>query len=445
MTKTSTTTPSAPIKKFDFQEVFLHYIWKTRNFSILDLYTTDGKVLKIENFGIHNHVAGPDFLDAKVKCGGIQWAGHVEIHVRSSDWYRHHHHVDPAYDQVILHVVWEDDRPVTDMHLNPIPTLEMKDLVDPALLEIAGHLVCAKHRIPCSGMVDKLSPFLVNSWKEHQVVERLQMRTGNILSRVQKVNGDWEQVCFEYLSRSLGFSVNSEGMNTLAGDVTWRLIRKELHNKTHVEAILFGRAGMLTQEIDDTYYMNLRSTYKYLALKYELSKPPSIKWNFKGARPSNFPTIRIAQLAAILHKQPSLLRSVTEAHNVSELEEMGKISLDPFWNKHYVLNKTVKSAKIKLSTSSVQLILINYVIPVLYAYGHKHQDDVLKSRAIRFLFELRPEKNSIIREFNKMGVPANSAAESQALIHTYRNYCSQRKCLECKIGHAVVQGNKENE
>jgi hypothetical protein len=434
MTTNKNLVYEAPI----FQEAFLHYIWKTKNFNFRRLKSTEGKAIKVLNWGSHNHNAGPDFLDGKIQYDGVVWSGHIEIHIKSSDWYKHHHHLDPAYDQVILHVVWEDDRRVTDMHLTPITTVVLKDLVDPSLVVKTGNLVQSKHRLPCSPSIGDISTFWLNAWKERQLVERLEYRTIKIHQRLGAVQGDWEQVAFEFLFRSMGFHANSDTLEELAKNISWKLVRKVLHDLKALASILFGRAGMLTDEYLEDYPQALKLEYQYLKKKYSIPSRIFIKWNFRGARPANFPTIRIAQLASFLWNKTSLIRKIIEAATVDELSALFDIETSEYWNTHYVFCKSVESTKIKLSKSSIQLLLINYCIPLLYAYGHEQQRDELKERAIQLLYSLPREKNAILTEFANAGVHARCAAETQSLLHTYNQYCAARRCLECQVGAKLV-------
>lgn len=443
MTKTNTLTPSSPTNASPkINEAFLHYVWKTKNYKFQHLTSTQGKPIKLIHPGLHNHDAGPDFLDGKIEYDGVAWAGHIELHVLSSDWYRHHHQVDPAYDQVILHVVWEDDRPVTDIHLVPIITLELKGLVDLSLLSRTEQLIHSRYRIPCSYFIGQLSPFWLNAWKERQLIERLEYRLSKIHHRFAEVKGDWEQVAFECLSRSMGFHANSDPLEALAQDISWKQVRKVIHDEKALQALLFGRAGWLTADFDEMYPMALKTEYDYLKSKYKLSSQVFIKWNFKGARPPNFPTIRLAQLAAILYQKHSLIRALIDADTIEELASHFSIELPDFWQTHYVLTKSVDKTKIKLSTASIRLLLINYCIPLLYAYGERRHRDDLKEKAIQLLYQLPAEKNAIIKEFHNAGATARCAAESQALLHTYREYCAAKRCLDCQVGSKLISGGK---
>ncbi len=439
MTKTTTPIPFAPTNAYAINEAFLHYVWKTKNFPFNQILSTEGKPIKILDWGFHNHNAGPDFLDGKIEYNGVIWAGHIELHVRSSDWYKHHHQVDPAYDQVILHVVLEDDRPVTDIHLNPITTLELKDRIDPDLICQAQNLVLSKHRIPCAHVIGNLSTFWLNAWKERQLIEQLEYKIKKINHRLHQLHGDWEQVALELLFRSMGFHANGEALEELARHITYRSIRKVMHDKTTLQALLFGRAGLLLEDSKYDYPQLLKETYNFLKTKYAFPSRVFIKWNFKGARPPNFPTVRIAQLAEILFNSPSFLRRILEADNINQLRDLFIIDLPDFWKTHYVLNKRVDKAHIKMSKHSVDLLIINYCIPVLYAYGQEQRRDELMERAINFLYILPGEKNAVIKEFSKAGVISRCAGESQALLHTFRHYCSQKRCLECQVGNKAVR------
>lgn len=423
-----------------FQEAFLHYIWKTKNFNFQTLRSTTGQLVKILDWGHHNHNAGPDFLDGKIEYDGIIWAGHIEIHIKASDWYNHHHHVDPAYDQVILHVIWEDDRVVTDIHLTPITTVVLKGLVDSELVQNSAALIHSKHRLSCSHSLGNISTFWLNAWKERQLVERLEYRTGKVLNRLSHAHGDWEQVAFEFLFRSMGFHANSDAFEELAQNISWKLARKVIYDQKALEAILFGQAGLLFDDFFDHYPKALKKEYAFLKSKYSLSSKTHIKWNFKGARPANFPTVRLAQLAAILFNNASLIHKIIDASSLDNLRALFVFEVNDFWNTHYVFNKSVKRTRIKLSRSSTNLLLINYCIPLLYAYGQAQHRDELKERAIQFLYMLPQERNAVLSEFSKAGVQVRCAAETQALLHTYSEYCAPKRCLECQVGAKIIGG-----
>ena len=439
MTKTNIPTPSAPTNVYPPNEAFLHYIWKTKYFSFNALQSTSGQPIKIIKWGMHNHVSGPDFLDAVIECNGVTWAGHVEIHIKSSDWYKHHHQLDAAYDQVVLHVVWEDDRPVTDMHLNPITTLELKDRVDPALIDRISHLLQNQSKIACHSQIGSLSTFWLNAWKERQLIERLEFRTARIEKRLEAVNGDWEQIACEMLFRSMGFYANSDQLEQLARKLTWPLIRKLVHDRLALAALLFGRGGFLDESHTDPYPTQLKKQFEFLKLKYNISSRSFIKWNFMGARPANFPTIRMAQLASWLVDKKSLIRTMIECESLHALYACFEMAPDPYWQNHYLFDKPVNKTRIQLSRPSINSIIINYCIPLLYSYGRFQHDEKLKERAIQFLYQLPSEKNNVVKSFTDSGLAVRCAGESQALLHTYRHYCASKKCLNCQVGSQLLR------
>ncbi len=362
MKKTTIPTPFARTSANAIPEAFLHYIWKTKNFDIRKLLTTDGEPIRILDYGSHNYGAGPDFLNGKIDYRSTLWLGHIEIHVRSSDWYKHHHQLDPAYDQVVLHVVYEDDRPVTDIHMTPIPTIELRNLIDLSLLNKARAMVQSRYRLPCKEHIGKLSTFWLNAWKERQLVERLESRTMKIKRRLDEVNGDWEQVAFEFLARGMGFYANAESMEQLAIKCSWKLMRKLIHDENYIAAFLFGSAGLIPDHAETHYVQELKSTFNFIQKKYSISSQPIIKWNFKSARPANFPTVRIAQLAALLLNKNSLIRAMIEATSIDEMKSLFICRLPDFWKSHYVFHKRVKKTNLAISNQSRELLLVNCAI-----------------------------------------------------------------------------------
>ncbi len=438
MKKTSIPTHSAPTSASEISEAFIHYLWKTKNFTHTQFTSTAGLPIRILRWGQHNYSAGPDFIDGQIEYNGIQWTGHIEMHVKSSDWYLHHHHVDPAYDQVILHVVWEDDRPVKDIHLTPIPTIVLSTYVAPELIARANQLIFSRHRLPCADRIHTISTFWLNSWKERQLIERLEFRTNLIKQRLEDLSGDWEQVAFEMLFRSMGFHANGKALESLAKTIGWKLMRKIIHDPLAIESLLLGRAGFLDEKSSDVFIQACFQEYTFLHRKFEFRRAYGIKWNFKGVRPANFPTIRIAQLAAFLYQKYSLLRVLLETKTLEQFQAFFNIQPSTYWQTHYIPNKKVDKTKINISIPSINSIIINFCVPLLFSYGYLEHKKVYKERAIQLLYRIPQEKNSIISTYTNAGVTCRSAAETQALLHTFKEYCASKQCFNCQVGAKLM-------
>lgn len=442
MKKTITHTVSASTNAYPANEAVLHYLWKTKQVPKSALTTTDGQRVVINDWGQHNKKAGPDFLFASIELDGLLWTGHIEIHVKSSDWYRHHHQTDPAYDLVVLHVVWEDDRPVTDRHLVPIPTITLSSFVEPALLDRIATLINSTQKIPCRGHLADFNVFWLNTWKERQLIERIESRCNMILKRLDEKHGDWEQITMEWLFRSMGFHVNSDAMQELAAYLTWPLVRKINHDAGSLEALLFGAAGFLPAASQDPHLTFLTSTYNFLSHKHAIQSCTYISWHFKGCRPPNFPTIRLAQLASLLTNKYSLLRSLLLNQSIEDVRGYFSIDVHEYWQVHYRPEGKPTKTKYNLSSASIDALIINFVVPILYAYGLRHSNTEITNRALQYLYNMRAENNAVLRLFDAAGIHNSNAADSQALLHTFKKYCSQRQCLSCQIGNRIVSGKK---
>ena len=442
------TIPSKPIKRSKnkpINEALIHYVWKTRSFSFINLLSTDDVPVEIWDWGTPNLHAGPDFSNVRIKYNGLVWAGHAEMHVKSSDWKAHKHSGDPNYDNVILHVVYEDDLPLLDQFGKKIITIELKDRIPAQIINKATHLITNEDALSCKPHIRAVSSFWVNDWKEKQVVMRLEEKVEKINKRLKEVRGDWEQIAFELLCRSLGQGTNRTQMEELARICPWRQIRKEIHVRKKLEALLFGYSGLLPIDARDEYIVNLKNEFKFLANKYQFEKISAVKWNFMRSRPSNFPTIRISQLCGILHRKYSLLRSIMEVDTLDSMRSIFMKEASEYWRTHYLPHKLTAEHSTKIGEHAIQIILINTCIPLLFAYGAYTNRKEYQIRALNFLYRLPAENNQVIRRWKEAGIHAGSAADSQALLFTYRNFCSQKKCLECRLGHRVICNEKDHD
>ncbi len=422
-------------------EALLHYIWKYQRFAD-SLSTMDGNHLAVIHPGHHNTNAGPDFAEAKVRIGETLWAGNVEIHLRSSDWYVHNHHLDQAYDNIILHVVYENDRPVMDKQGNSVQTLEVKNHIDPELIAKYQFFIKNKNWIPCSKLITQVDGFIVSGLLESLAIERLQNKVEAITKKLMLCKNNWEQVFYEILARNFGFNLYGEAFEMLARSLPIGCIAKHKNNLFQIEALLFGQAGFLNDTFKDEYPDKLKTEYEYLAKKFELHPIEKHLWKFLRNRPGNFPSIRLAQFAFLLNRSTALFSKIINAVSIKELRSLLDVATSAYWLNHYTFDSVSPEKQKRLGTSSVNLLLINTIVPFIFAHG-KHKDDQAQvDRALDFLELLPAEQNHIITNFKTYGIAARNAKQSQALLQLYKFYCTDKYCLHCSIGHQILKPGK---
>ncbi len=421
------------------KEDFLHYIWKHKLVALKQLKTTQKESIQLLNSGEHNHNTGPDFFNAQLKIGNQLWAGNVEIHIKSSDWYIHGHEKDDNYDTVVLHVVWENDIEVYRKDNSPIPTLELKKFIDKKVLTNYQKLFSVPQKwINCEHNIDIIDAFSLNNWLERLYIERLEQKSTLIQKLLDVSKNDWEAVLFKMLAKSFGLKVNGDAFLSLANSVDFSIIRKEKHNLKSIEALLFGLAGLLNDTIEDGYYQELQKEYNYLLKKYQLESPVKSQIQFFRLRPNNFPTIRIAQLATLLYQYQNLFSKVIAITKLEELYELFDISMPNYWKEHYSFTSISKKSNKKLSKPFIDLILINTIIPLQFMYlqqNHKLNEE----RLLHVVKQIKPEKNAVIDKFNALKIASKSALESQALLQLKNEYCAKQRCLQCVIGNSILR------
>lgn len=414
------------------QEEFLHHIWYHQVLVPIDLYTTQKESLQILHKGDYTQQAGPDFFNAQIVIGNQKWAGNIEIHIQSSDWYLHHHEQDSNYDNVILHVVWEHDVDVFRKDNTAIPVLQLKDYIPKETLLQYEQLRRKKSWINCEESITAIPQFIVSHWKERLYLERLEQKVVPILQELEQNAFDWEQTFFLFLAKNFGLNTNGEAFYVLAKSIPFSIVRKERENLMGLEALFFGQANLLSSAPEDIYGKELCSTYSYLKNKYGL-QTSAANMVFFRLRPDNFPTIRIAQLAMLYHKQESLFAKIIACRTRSEILEILEISVSQYWYTHYNFERDSKPKDKKLSKSFIDLLLVNTIVPMQFAYQqyikHNFSGDVLD-----ILEQVAPEKNTIIDHFKNIGIDAKNVLESQALIQLKKEYCDANKCLHCAIG-----------
>lgn len=422
-------------------EEFLWYLWKYQLFNA-PLITTKGNTFEVIHPGTHNTDSGPDFFNGRIKLHNTTWAGNIEIHTLSSDWYKHNHSSDPAYDNIVLHVVYRDDKPVHRKNTELIPTIEVKDKFEKAIFNRYHSFVLSKTWIACQHFIGSVNHFRKFSWLERIMVERLEEKTESINLVLRNSKQDFTEVFYQRLLRNFGFKTNGQAFETLANSLLFGILAKHTGNQFQLEALLFGQAGLLHERYKDGYARDLFQEYEFLAGKYSLTaiNPGTIK--FMRMRPSNFPTLRISQFANVLFRAEGLLHKILEAEKLNEVFSLFKCQASVYWEDHYRFDKLSKKSAKLLGKGSIHLILINTVIPFLFVYGKIKNNREIQNRAIEWLEKIPAEKNAITNGFKNAGLEIHHAMHSQSLLQLKSSYCDRKRCLECGIGHGILKPEK---
>ncbi len=400
----------------------------------------DGERLEIVNPGDRNYDSGPDFSQAKIKIGATLWAGQVEIHVKSSDWHVHKHHEDPAYSNVILHVVWSHDQDIQYPLGSIIPCIELKQRVEPAMLRQYEYLLQNERWVPCAELLPDVNDITKESWLMRLMAERLEEKSASILEALKMQQEDWQSVTYQKLARALGAPVNSDAMELLARCCPLVIIGKHRDQLVQIEALLYGQSGLLAEAEDqDEYVVKLKLEYQFLQKKYGLTPMNAAAWKFLRMRPASFPTIRIAQLARILFQSQALFSKFIAAHEVMEIIHLLDVTIAQYWKNHYTFGASSDSKTKKLGKQTIHTIIINTICPLLFAYGLYLDDESYKDKAIKLLTALPAEINTITKSWANLNWKAGDALQSQAMIQLKNQYCNQKKCLNCSIGHQILK------
>ena len=420
-------------------EAFLHYLWQFQQFDKLSLLTEAGEKVSVLKTGILNTDAGPDFSHARLQINEIEWVGNVEIHIKSSDWKLHKHQQDEAYNNVILHVVWENDHPIDRKDGSSIPTLELKPITDISLLNKYQYLVDNQAIIPCKEQFAEVSNLSKFAMLDKVLAKRLQQKAQVVGQIYEQNNGDWEETAYQLLARNFGFKLNSETFLRLAQNLQLKVLQKHRNKQTQIEAMFFGQAGLINK-VDD-YSEKLSQEYDFFATKFSLktTQLSSHEWKFLRTRPANFPTIRLAQLAKLITQQQSFFSLFTQTDSIDDLRNALKIEQSVYWQEHYNFGKLASKKLIGLGKDSINNILINTVIPLLACYSEKTDNQEHMTRCVSFLEALPAEKNHITEMWEGLGMTIKTAFDSQASIELYNNFCTQKRCLQCNIGIEILR------
>jgi hypothetical protein len=421
------------------REDFLHYLWRTRRFNLENLKTTKGEAIVIQNFGEHNPNAGPDFLNATIRIGDMIWAGNVEMHVKASEWMQHGHQNDKAYNNVILHVVFEENEPILKENTEGVATLELRERIPEGIAQKYWSLMHNEHWIPCQQQFYTVSELTKTLWMERLLVERLEEKIEAIATSLDQNKMDWEETFYQFIARSFGAKVNAEPMEWLARSLPHRVLAKHKNNLFQVESLIFGQSGLLDKGFKDEYPTLLAKEHAFLSHKHQLTPIETVAWKFSKLRPPNFPTIRLAQLASLIHQSSHLFSKILERDSVEAIKQLFDVKISSYWHDHYTFDTPSVLRPKTIGDDALNLIIINTIVPFLFYYGKLKKEDTIKDRAFAFLEQLKPESNNITDGWQRLGLEPQSAYNSQALIQLKNKYCDKKRCLECAIGNAIVK------
>jgi hypothetical protein len=424
-----------------FTEDFLHYVWKFRLFERENLQTTTGENIEIFSAGLQNSDSGPDFHNARLRIGDTTWAGNVELHLNSSDWHKHGHTTDNAYNSVILHVVYRDDQPIVLPDGRRIPTLELHDRVSPDLYNRYHHLVYRIQQfIPCEGSIRFVDDMALRNWLTRVLVERLEKRSAAVMAALGKNRGDWEETFYQFLAAQFGFKTNALPFELMAKSLPQLTLAKHKNNPLQIEALIFGQAGFLDEEFTDDYPKSLKEEYTFLRKKYSLTPIEKHLWKFMRLRPQNFPTVRLAQFAALVIRSNHLFSKVLDIKNTADLRKLfTDLEINPYWESHYRFDVASKPVSKSLGQSSIDILLLNTFVLFLFSYGKHNQQEYYINRSLKLLEQLPAEQNKIVTNFDLIGIKVNTAFDSQALLELKNNYCDHKKCLQCGVGNKILR------
>ncbi|HOY48897.1 MAG TPA: DUF2851 family protein [Flavobacteriales bacterium] len=425
-------------------EQLLHFIWKFRLYQTDKLALASGESLEVISPGTHNKHSGPDFQNARIKIGNTLWAGNVELHIRSSDWYRHKHETDAAYHTVILHVVAIHDMDVFDLNNQVIPVIELKSFIKESLLQRWEELSGSMFPIPCAAL-GRPDVITMQNWLDRLVTERLEEKSSRIRQLLSLTKNDWTEALYCFIFRSVGMQLNAVPFELLARSTPYRILLNYKQSQFQLEALLYGQSGLLHSEHEDEYLQALWNEYRFLARKHKLKPIEKHLWKFLRLRPMNFPTVRISQLANLISKHSISPENFREMGSLKEWVNWFDMECSPYWDEHYVMDHFSTKKKKHFGKSASQSLLMNAIVPFLFVYATHRGDEELRDRVLEVLYQLPPEKNVILEVWNQFGIQPDTAAASQGLIQLKTNYCDSRRCLECAVGHRLLKEETRRE
>ncbi len=421
-------------------ENLLHYVWKYRLFSNHHLTTTQGETIEILSVGEHNPNAGPDFFNARIRCDKTILAGNIEVHTRSSDWRKHHHQKDKTYQNIILHVVYEDDEPILSTNHEALLTLVLKHRIPMIVLERYDDLQQLQPFIPCHQHWNTVDEFTKDRWLQRMVIERLETKCNTLELRLLETKNHWEEAFYITLAHNFGFKLNAIPFELTARQIPLTIFAKNKTNLFQIEAIIFGVAGFLNDDrISEKYYLDLRKEYEYQKQKYNFKEIDVTLWKFLRLRPANFPHVRLAQFANLIFRSGHLFSKIIESDNAQRMRQLFTCSATLFWDTHYTFQEKSNKRKKQLGDEAIKIIIINTVAPFLFLYGKTMMLPKLQDLALELLEELPPEKNSILAKWQALKTELKNAARSQGLMHLKKQYCDTKLCLQCSVGLKILK------
>lgn len=424
-------------------EDFLHFVWKYRTYQP-QLHTLDQQSIEVLQPGLHNKDAGPDFFNAKIKIGETTWAGNVEIHLKASDWLLHKHQDDQAYSNIILHVVFESDREIYHKNGEKIPTLELKGRIDEDVYKKYFYFINNQLWIPCENDIKAVNPITVKGWMERLFVERMERKVSDLNTLYAHNRNSMAETFYQVLAGNFGFKTNEQPFVVLSRLLPASVLGKHKNSLFQIEALMFGCSGMLNHDFHDEYPNQLLQEFRFLQKKYALTCMEGHLWKFLRLRPVNFPSIRISQFAALVHKSENLFSKILDQDQVEGVKQFFDVKASAYWDNHYNFDKLSKPRIKTLGEDAIENLILNTVVQFLFFYSKLKDDQQYRDRAIEFMFGLKPEKNHIISHWNKIGIEAKNAFESQGLIELKNSYCKKKQCLNCAIGTRLLRGMPEN-
>ena len=430
---------------FPYKEELLQFIWESRLFSTEDLRTTEGSTVEVVLPGVIQTNGGPDLIGAAIRMDGQLWAGSVEVHVHASEWYAHGHHRDPAYDNVVLHVVFRNDREVFTSKGTRVPTVVLGPRIDPESLSTYQRLMEARSWVPCAGQLSGIEPDLSRTWLKRLLVQRMERRTRRIDDLFRSLQSDPSAVLYHLLAQAFGLKVNAEAFGMLAHALPLKIAMKYRDDPMRLEALVFGQAGFLQVDFVEEHPRMIQEEYQALARLHRMEPIPVAAWKFSRMRPVNFPTVRLAQFAALLGRSNGDLTQLLEQDSMVGLRSMLRVSPSAYWHSHYRFDRPSPESAKRLGRDAADHMIINAVAPALYALGGSLGRPQWRDRALMLLEQLPAERNTVLDHWSQHGLHAANAGQGQALLELRSLYCAGRKCLFCGIGRRLLRSGKEND
>lgn len=418
------------------REDFIHYIWKLKLINANNLKTTTGSSINIISYGQHNSNSGPDFTNAKIKIDNTIWIGNIEIHVNASEWFNHKHHLDSAFNNVILHVVYNNDLSEEKLNNHPFSILELKELINNNQYILYENWINNKLVIPCGNQIRSVKTFTINNWLERLFFERLENRYDNLVSEFEKNQSNREELFYQNIATYYGAPVNKEPFEQLSKALPLNILAKHKNSLLQLEALLFGASGLI--EVKDSYSQLLNKEFNFLGKKFNVTPLQAHSWKFGKMRPVSFPTIRIAQLASLVHHSKHLYSQLLSIEKIKEIYPLFSYPVSDYWKSHFHFGESIKTPVSNPGKGFIDKIILNVIIPFLFFEGKLKDDETMKQRAFQFAMQLKAESNNIINQFEYIGLCPQTAAESQALLELKKYYCDTKQCLKCGIGYELL-------